>query len=345
MIASKECVEDPLLYEVLGEKPELLQTGDNLEDIINKNFDANRELFWEYLFKPGTTERYLCYVGEDDFFYLQTEYWKSIFIEPCSDFLFLLHNLFIQDLKLKSLCGKTLAGDNGNRALQELKPLNKAEFLELFNDVKASEFLSLVPNSSRSFEYLLADYLNNKKQSNAFNEKLKLASWKVAIEEIKILRNEVMVGVYDYLHYGYHGNQEKVLITKDITSVIDMIKADPNYLWILDEEIEPENHEYVKSCYSPEMFKTFLTHQAQKYPGTIKDEAIQNKIIEILELVFDEKYTELLDLDIQSGFGSLFFSGSENTKVNNLLISYVYDQYRNNELDKLKCFRMKQNDI
>jgi hypothetical protein len=166
------------------------------------------------------------------------------------------------------------------------------------------------------------------------------------VDEINILRSEVMTGVYDYLCIDTKNKTQIRDIKENIQDITQILKTDPKYIWLLDEEVIAKNSDYLLSCYSYDTFSEFVDHQDKKYSINDNDKFNKKKFVnQFIELAFQEKYLELLKLDIDSGFGSFFFSAQDNHKVNSLLLSYLYGLYRENKIDEIKKFMAVSNGL
>ena len=347
-MASKNCVEDPLMYEVVGEAPELLHKAESLNELVDNNFEGNKDLLWEYLLSPGTNDRFICYLDFNDYLKLQIQYWKSVLQDLSEETCYLLHEFHIQDLKIKSISKSNKINESIKLYLPNLEIMEREEFNSLYHHTDPSGVLKKLPYSDRSFEYLLACHLSkgDGAWSNAFNDKLKYQCWKLAVDEINILRSEVMRGVYDYLQIDTLSKRKIRDISENIEDIVQILKTDPKYIWLLDEEVIANNSEYLKSCYSYDTFSYFIDHQDQKYSIHDKENSDKKKNInQVIELTFKDKYLELLKLDIDSGFGSFFFSAQDNHKVNSLLLSHLYGLFRENKTNEIKRFMAVDNGL
>ena len=116
-------------------------------------------------------------------------------------------------------------------------------------------------------------------------------------------------------------------------------------MWVVDTNINANNIDYIKTAYSAKSFTDFIgNHFGVSYKNNdtkLKDEKFESAF----DLVFNDQYIELLNLDIEGGFGSLFFTNAERFRVNLLLIGYFYELSRKDDIETLKKFEVCGHDL
>lgn len=342
LIASSQCITDPLLYEVMGFKPDIVKKASSLENLLDENFEGDPDLLWKHLFKSGQQNRYTIYLEAHDYIKLQCSFWKSLFGRLDEDSAYRLYEFHIQDLKVKSLLKVGTIHKSVREYLDQIKIVGRAEFSQYWNQALKSDFLQSVNPSALSYEYLFSSYFigDNETIKSAFQNKLKTICWKLVVDEIEILKADIVKGIYDYIQIDLEQNEIIVNGQYEISDLVNLIQANPQYLWLLDEGIKSDNSKHILDCYKADDFIRFMRHKNIIHQMPLVDQTSDDLSSKLLKLAFQENYSDILEIDIQSGFGSFFFAGSNSLKTNDLFLSYLYDLKRQNNLAALAQFEV-----
>lgn len=342
LIASSQCIKDPLLYEVMGFKPDIVKKASNLKELLDENFKGSLEKMWKHIFERGQNNRFTIYLDSNDYLRLQCIFWKSIFSKLDVKSAYKLYEFHIQDLKVKSLLKVGSIHKSVREYLDQVEIAGREEFTEYWNQAEHSQFLKSLDPKSLSFENLFSSFFleKNEKVREAFQKKLKTICWKLIVEEIQILKADVVKGIYDYIQVDLEKKESVTNGQYEISDVVNLIQANPQYLWLLDEGIRSDNIEHILNCYNANDFIRFMRHKNIIHQMPLIDHKSDDLSSKILKLAFEENYREILEIDIDSGFGSLFFAGSDSLKTNDLFLSYLYQLKRENNITALSLYEV-----
>ena len=320
----------------------LVKKASNLKELLDENFKGSLEKMWKHIFERGQNNRFTIYLDSNDYLRLQCIFWKSIFSKLDVKSAYKLYEFHIQDLKVKSLLKVGSIHKSVREYLDQVEIAGREEFTEYWNQAEHSQFLKSLDPKSLSFENLFSSFFleKNEKVREAFQKKLKTICWKLIVEEIQILKADVVKGIYDYIQVDLEKKESVTNGQYEISDVVNLIQANPQYLWLLDEGIRSDNIEHILNCYNANDFIRFMRHKNIIHQMPLIDHKSDDLSSKILKLAFEENYREILEIDIDSGFGSLFFAGSDSLKTNDLFLSYLYQLKRENNITALSLYEV-----
>lgn len=312
---------------------------------LDDHCSGSEETFWQELINKPRKKKFVLYVDSELYFQFQLQYWKSIFENLSVKDAYELHKFYYLDRHLKKYLFHD-RGDVTHSDFEENSFLNFSEFADRFDKVPVIEALALMHKGNVSFEYLLGDYYFDKKSkyAAAFQTKLKNLCWKIWFDDIEILRSEIINAFYDI---------KKVIPTAqfsldDVISVDQFIRSEPCLSWILDKNFNEDNIDYIKDTYSQDVFIEFPKKFRQAWDLRIS--STDPKILEKItiqdyhlptEQLFEGKYIEILEDNIQKNFGCRFVDETLRNKANQLLPCFVYDKVRSGKTEELKFLKLR----
>lgn len=318
------------------------------QDILDEKFEGSIEQMWASLLQKDKTKKVNFFVDTVMMHKILVQYWKSIFKNPDINFIYQIYRLFILDNRLKSFLMVDMKRVARDKLYNALAPMEFGDFEKLYKETPASEVLKKCDKSVLGFEYLLANYYHSPDSFYAgiFLARLKELSWKFWFNEAEILKAEILNAFYDIerLVPEMKVNSE---IIGSVTEAEKMIASNKLLSWIVDENFNKANLEYVQRKYSKDIFLTLHERMFSYWSGRegamqdlrkggslADDQALKT------DFIFDGKYLELLEFDIKKGFGCIFTSELLRNKTNQILTGYIYDLIRKKDQKALAMFEL-----
>jgi hypothetical protein len=322
-----------LASDIYGNKPmitvqnnEVYQSQPSFEDLIKYPFNGDEENFWTNLI--ARNKKVVVYVNPSQLYKLQTKYLKSIFKHASIQDLHRIHVSFIESTRLRSYFEASTGPDiRKHKTLTTINPLSLEQFEELYNSTEVSKALQSLDKTTLSFEYLLADYVYNKNSQykSALLAKSEVMIWDNWFNELEYLRYETIFGSLDL-------NKLDPNIELGIGTIEEALAQSELLKWIVDPDFA-YNREYIKTNYD---YKTFSSLWDKIYSlyGVSEDMSETN------ELINTDMYEELLNRDINRGFGCTYTGEMFKEKANHVFASYCYNIARTNDTSSLAPYRL-----
>lgn len=306
---------------------ELYKTTSCLDNLISDEFGGNIENFWESLY--NREEKVIVYLTKDDLFKLQIQYLKSVLSNSSVEDIYLIHKSFIESMRVRSYISTTARDSRNNYTRQLLDIPSFEEFYALCDTIPVSSFLkNEVDKKTLSFEYLLGDFLyrgNSSPYKEELLKRVKLITWDNWADELEQLRLESIFGFLDMeiLEDG---------LSIDIGEIESTIKSSPKLAWIFDENFKADP-DYIREHHDYTYFDDIFARVYAVWNG-------QEDMAELNEMIMNEQYEELLQRDIDRGFGCLYTFELFKEKSNQVLAAYLYRKKRNGQTSDLKSFKL-----
>ena len=335
LLASDSWVSD----NMLDTEKNIMSTSISFEQLIEEQFSNDIESMWRFLYEPSVHDKrkFVFYVNQYRYNYLQLQYWKSTFEKASFETCYFLHQIYIQNLRVNTYYKNSIHPHLSSRISTQIFPLSKEDYKKLYDTVDSSPFLEELNSEDRSYEYLLASYLYNPEDfwREEFLSKLEHFTKKLFVEELEVLKGEVLEGAMDIA-------LSKSLSLEEITDEPGLIEStlmlDEGLLWLRDKNIFSETVEYIKDNYSKETFLKMIHSVLSISHKDSSDEILKNEAsFQVVEAIYSGDCLSLLKRDINRGFGSIFFNNSQRDKVNNLFVNYIYRLYQTDK-DQLQPF-------
>jgi hypothetical protein len=341
LIACADKSQHPI-SRIMGIETAVMPTFD---EILQQQYNNDIENLWESLLKQSPNTRFDFLVDAKILSQITIQYWKSIFKNPDLESIYKLHKFFVLDSRLKSFIFNDFSSHSRSDFYNSIKFLSKNDFTELYEKTQVSTVLNSVKKDAFGFEYLLADYFNNPKTryQKAFKEKVRSLAWKKWANDAEVLKADILNDFY---------NIKKLVPTIDIqfeaiTEVEKHLTNDPNLNWMLDENFNEHNPDYIRRNYSKDIFVNLYRNLFVTWPGGTESlnslpsaEVFSDDQMALTNLVFDEDFDEFLRKDIARGFGCLLTSDHLRQKSNQIFVSYLYEKIRNKQTDELKHYEL-----
>lgn len=314
-------------------------------ELLEKSFNGSEEEFWSSLLKKDPRKRFNIFADREIQLRLLLQFWKSIFKNPEVDFLYRLYSLLVLDARLKSFLQRDVQFVSAKYLRDQVHFIDKETFGKMYEEAKAIDCLVRMDKSDLSFEYLLADFFRDKNSEyrDAFNNRLQNLSWRAWLNDMEILKGELLNSFYEIHKIVPDGHF-------DFTEPFDIeagIRSHPYLSWMLDEKFNDQNVDYIKRTYNKEIFiglyKNLLTIDLEAIGATPTERKaliIDDDQIVQTECVFEGRYQDYLMHDIERGFGCIFTNDHLMHKSNQLLASYIYDCVRKKATINLSPFAL-----
>jgi hypothetical protein len=306
---------------------ELCKTVSSFDELINTQFDGDVDNFWKYLYELD--EKVIVYLTKEDLFKLQIQYLKSVLVNCSIEDVYLIHKSFIESARVRSYISTTVIDYRNFYTRKILEIPSFESFYALADTIPVSQFLkNSVNRETLSFEYLLGDFLY-RGDSSPYKEELlkrvKLITWDNWADELEQLRLESIFGFLDMeiLEDG---------LSIDIGEIESKIKSTPKLAWIFDENFKADP-DYIREHHDYTYFDDIFARVYSVWNG-------QEDMAELNEMIMNEQYEELLNRDIDRGFGCLYTFELFKEKSNQVLAAYLYRKKRAGQTSDLKSFKL-----
>ena len=316
-----------------------IKTYTSFEQFVSSALNGRRQDFWAHIFaKKLPNTRLVIYVDPELYVTLQVEYWKGIFKNPTPESLYKLHKLHIQDCWFKAFLYDENAHAQGRAAYRSLEIMPEHTFTNLYASTPINPFLQGLSKSHVSFEYQLSNYLHDQQSPLAATvlDKIKTFTWTNWVQELEVLKA-------DLINAGVDIN--KVLPDQhqiDISSpdaLYTSISQNDFVNWIVDPNIHYSNPSYVENSYDKEIFKhlytQFYTVWSPEGKGVVAEDMTQ-----LIDMIYNHQYAELLQRDIDRGFGCVYGAGRYRLRMNQSFLSWVYSVKRSGDTSELAAFEL-----
>jgi hypothetical protein len=260
------------------------------------------------------------------------QFWKSIFAKTTEHSLYQLYKLTINNENLHSFRYRersaVITAPNSTEGL--IEKLDFAEFCTVYERAEKSETMSTLEARHIPFEYLLLGYLAGTltdKAKKVFFQKVDMIVKQNIVGELISARDDFFFETHNYYLLNKDG-QEVV-----IDDPLDYIKNHPMLAWAMDPIFEYGLEEEVLKKYPLQTLKGFFETYHELFRYTFDDyyaiEYIQNK-----------DYRGLIDFDMKDQKGNFFCSTAFVSKINGLLVSYIYQMKRLGEEQNLQLYQL-----
>lgn len=310
------------ISEKLGEK---FGTILPFDQIIAQDFNGSLERFWSSMIQDVRSKKTVIFADSECYHQLLIQYWKSIFKNADLSFLHDLYQTHIADNDLKTVMNIERADNYKKLRPGELPRITPEEFETLYIKSPVIECLNYKSKEEVSFEYLLAEFSlePSGELAPAFLQKLKLLCWRTWLSDVFSLRNDFLGS---YFHFD-----------KDL-EVKSYLEKNPLTTWFLDPNFHENNIDYICKKYTPAPFVA-LSHLIN--PGEAKGNGnTWDSFITVTEALFQGKYQELLQADIENRKGCTFIRDHLLNESNQLLASKIYEDIRLKNIKNLTKFKL-----
>ncbi len=312
------------------------------EGYLSEYHNNSIEVFWAFLLQKDANKRFVVYSDDSVFFKLIIQYWKSIFNEPSSEFLFKLYQNYRHNHLLKSILGRDFAENNLGLNKDVFK---KNSFEEFSSRIAEIAPVSAIRNHNKevmSYEYLIADYTLDPNTINAAALKKRILNlaWANWCNDIHDMRSQI-INCLPRLNF-----LDLDLKYEELDQPEVFFQSRPELSWVTDQNIKPENSNYIIRTYQPGLFSR-IQSLLDKFDlieifkdGAIADDFHINNYLAKSEHLFAEDFQSLLNHDISRGIGSAFFKGESYFDANHYLINHIYSCIRSGQTEALKDFKL-----
>lgn len=318
----------------------------SFKEVVDEKYEGSEQTFWEKTLAQAKNKKFVIFADSALYLRFQAQYWKSIFEDLSAENAYRLHKFYYQDKKLKQFLYVDRAGAKAHD-IDDNPFLSFEDYAKVYNEAPIIDAFAQLNKGDVSFEYLLGNYFFDKKSpyAPAFKTKLKNLCWKIWFNDMEILRSELINSFYDI---------NKVIPSvhldiEDVTSFEEIFKKEPKLRWMQDPDFNEDNIDYVRDTYDSETLEDLAKSFRDNWDLKIlsEDKEILSKIkiqdhILPTKKVFEEKYLELLDENIQKNFGCRFVDEFLRNKANQLLPCMIYDKARTNQTDQLSFLKLRR---
>jgi hypothetical protein len=314
----------------------------SFSDLLMEKFQGDIEVFWKTLLNKSDSKKYILFADSEIYFQLQIQYWKSIFKEPSGDFLFELYEFYRKDYDLK-LHTHVDRGNNMLGPYRDLYPkIEKTLFNERAEKISPIQALMAMNKDLVSYEYLLANYFYNKANpyAEAFKKNVLRLAWQNWCLDILDLKAEIIAGGFniDRLFPELEG--------ANAPSTEILFKSHPKLSWILDQNIQPGNTNYITQKYPEDFFPQIQSLIDKVCKVNVKVKGIELNDIDIFNQASQTKnlyrgdFESIIMDDVKRSFGSFFLKGENYAELNHYLVNFIYKQINLKNTDELRSFSL-----
>lgn len=294
-------------------------------DYLSSEHQGDIDQFWLSLFQKDIGKKKIIFADSATYSDRHVEYLKSILQNPAPEFLFELYELQFADSEIKLLMNID-RGDNFARLRPGQTPkLSYEAFRGIYDKAPVIPSLRNKNKDDLGFELLLANYFLSPQSllSTYFIQRLIRLTWRTWLSDVYSLRNDLL-GSYFYL-------DPKL-------DIANFMQSNPLVKCFIDPNFHESNSGYILKTYSADTFKEL--HQLIN-PNIIGDDKNPwNNFGKFTELLFKEKYLELLDADIQNQKGCTYIRNHLANESNQLMASKIYELVRTSDKTKLEYFQL-----
>jgi len=255
---------------------------------------------------------------------VQAALWKAVLEETSSENLAWLHETANKDERLKA----NPLGFSFNHARGPSRParLDRGEAAEAAASVPPIE-VPCRPDAI-GFEYLLASFLGERRgpYRDAFLRKIELFSWEQILQEFGVIRAQVINGLYNDINLLLPEGH-KIDPSEDVEYQI------PNnrYLsWLLDENLDYDNIDYVRCNYDLSIFATLYDNWIRyRAPvgRTPEEEVSLDNLSWITDAIQRGEWELLFDKNLQRNFGCVYVDNAMLPKANQVWTGLLYREH------------------
>lgn len=314
----------------------ILPVFQSLEE-LDKHF-GTRETFWQSL--RARSAKVLIIARRDIVAELLVQYWKSIFVSTTLDSLYELYSLQVNNENLHAhRANERQARHESPNSNKELPVrLTLEEFKPIYEAAKPIESFANMGVHQMPFEYLLMTYFAGRENvcGNNLSTRHRVELFKKMDTILKKNIVAELIAIRDDLFYETHNfyllNQDEE--EKLITDPMEEMRKRPELAWVLDDIFEFGNEDEILKKYSLMQIKLFfITHQR------LLRYRMEDYVI--IDLLMDKHYDRILKLDMDDHKGNFFCLSAYVSKINGLLVSYLYQLVRLKRCDKLANYVLK----
>lgn len=337
LILTSEKAEHPL-GRLIGFETALLPS---FSEILEKDFSNSTEVFWESLLKRDSNVRFDVVADSKMLNQTIIEFWKSIFKNPDPESIYRIYQFSVLDHRLKSFLHNDFSKISRNPFYNSTQFISKSEFMELYEKAKVVSVLHEAKKGPFSFEYLLADYLNNPngRYLKAFKEKVRTLAWKKWINDADVLKAEILNDFYNIKKIA----PDIKFNFDDVADIEKRIADEESLSWMLDEKFNEQNADYIRRNYSKEIFLNIHRNMILACPTAAQlplQQWYADDQMLLVNLVFDEDFEAFFEIDMTRGFGCSLTGDQLRQKANQIFVSYLYDKMRTKQTDELKAYEL-----
>lgn len=296
-------------------------------------YNGDREGLWTMLRLKAA--KVIVIARKDYVAELLIQYWKSIFKDPSLESLYTLYQLTVNNENLHSyrFRERTAKVTSPNSDSDLIEKLTLEEFTTLFNKTDKVAALEGLEKRYLPFEYLLMSELGNygkpgrKEIYQPLYKKIDMIVRKNIVGELISARDDFFFETHNFYLLN-EGEKE--------TPILDPLKTieqNPSLSWVLDDLFEYGNEDEILAKYSLGQIKGFYEVYHRLFGYQFDD-------YNAIDFIQNKTFMKLVEYDIQDHKGNFFCSSAFVSKINGLLISYMYQQVRLNKRDVLQQYEL-----
>ncbi len=313
-----------------------VQVHASFDDFAKQFLGGDKTKIWSYLngTKLGDT-RNVLYVEPNLYQALQIQYWKSILKNPTVDSVYELHKMFTQDRWFKSFLYDEDSNEQGRVAARELTIMSRETFDKLYQETPVALFLQKLPKHLVSFEYQLADYLRDPVKSpmrQVVLEKVERFTWANWVQELEVLKADLINGIGDINTVLPPDAQINL---SDLDHLLFTSFGSNEYLrWMVDSKVSYQNPKYVEATYDRKIFKQLYARVLEAWGAPYED------MSELIDLIYDHKYEQLLERDVARGLGCVYGAGRYRLRMCQVFLTWAYRMKREGTTSVLGTYEL-----
>lgn len=292
--------------------------------------------FWGGLVSRGPrSDRFVVHLDERSFYRTQLQYWRTILPSANEPGLHFLHRTFIEDCRLRSFLSPDSEAIRGRERYRDLRPWSREEFAAEWSSLPpVPPELAALSRERVSFEYQLATLFLNPATplKSVVLEKVKHYTWGNWFAELNILKGDILNGIMDINRLL---PPSAGIDTRDPSCLLPQVLGNPYLSWVMDTEFRWPNCDHVIRAYDRTIFKELYTRFYNLWEVDTED------MNELIDLIYTHQYETLLMRDVKRAFGSVYSAGLFRSRINQILVSWIYRCSRENRPEPLRVLSLE----
>ena len=294
--------------------------NDFVKCLIGKDFN----IFWNLLLANNQSIKLEC--SNDSFVKVFVTFFSNTLIRG-KDLNNISNLLNLYNLEYKLKTGKSLS-------------INKAAISDIIIGYDLGDTLTVIPKSDYSFEIMLPNYLLTGETRDSLLKHVKWSCWSLLTQELYMFVQDIKRDIFS----GHHVTGKDINLI-NYTSFENIIESDNDWRFVLDDRLitefdidtAEESISYFKTFFptADDLIKIFNNHAKAH-----RDEQGIDSFREPIEMIYQDRYEEVLIRDMLNDFRITYASDSLGENLVCTFLSKVYQTYKSTISNKEEVYKM-----
>jgi hypothetical protein len=285
------------------------------------------KIFWVVLLSQNQTINLKC--SPNSFKILFVTFFSNVLVQGKNDdIIFNLLSLYDLDYRLKN---------NKNVFIDDFDDLH-----HLIEQFDLDDVLLDIPKSDYSFEIMLANFLLSGEPKESILKYVKWSCWSLLSQELYMFAEDIKRDIFS----GHHVVGKNINISNlDYISIYEVIDKDADWNFILNSRLVTEfdidtleeSVDHMKSFFpdADSLIKIFNNHAIAH-----RDEQGIDSFREPIEMIYSDRYEELLFRDMMNNFRITYASDGLGKHLVCTFLSRIYYAFKTDATDKTEIYKM-----